>query len=204
VKTISNTALADIFAQLSEFFKEPTPEFAADVESGRLRAFFEEAFAMLRLDSSVLGGLSVSGDAYAKIADEYRKLFMGPLPPYIVPVESVYKKWTSDPDCRLPIAEKKGYLMGDPAMDMFKRFQAHGIVIPDYFSSMPDHIGLELEYMAFLYGSADTGTEITMNFLTEHLDWIGELAFEIEKLNSRGFYATAARMTALVCSALLE
>lgn len=204
MKTNSNIPFADIFAQLSEFFKEPTAEFAVDVESGRLRSFFEEVFAMLGLDSSVLEGLSVGGDAFANVADEYRKLFVGPLPPYIVPVESVYKKWTTDPDCTLPIAGQKGYLMGDPAIDMIKRYRADGIVIPDYYSSMPDHIALELEFMAFLHGSADAGSEAAMKFSAEHLDWIDELAFEMEQLNGRGFYTTAARTTALVSSALLK
>ncbi len=204
MRTNSNIPLAEIFAQLSEFFKEPTSEFAGDVESGRLRTFFEEVFVMLGLDSSALEGLSVSGDAYAQMVDEYRKLFVGPLPPFVVPVESVYKPWTTDPDCTLPIAGQKGYLMGDPALDMIQRYQADGITIPDYYSSMPDHIALELEYTAFLYSSVDTGTEIAMNFLTEHLDWIDELAFEIEQVNGRGFYTTATRMTALITSALLK
>src|SRR3990170_3824298 len=122
--------LADIFSQLSEFFKEPKEEFAEDITSGRLLNYFKEVFSAIGLDTSLLSGLLLSGDVYTILRDEYRRLFLGPLPPYIVPVESVYKKWSSDADCRLPMAGEKGYLMGDPAIDMIKRYQEHGIVIP--------------------------------------------------------------------------
>ena len=111
---LDKTFWADIYSQLSEFFKEPTEEFAGDIKSGRLLNYFRDVFPSLGLDVSKLEGLSIGGDVYAKLCEEYKRLFVGPLPPYIVPVESVYKKWTNDPECKLPIAGEKGYLMGDP------------------------------------------------------------------------------------------
>lgn len=190
---------ANLFAQLSEFFKEPTEEFADDVASGRLLNFFDGVFSVLGLERSLLKGLSFSGDAYSFLKDEYRRLFEGPLPPYIVPVESIYKRWSNDPECKLTIAGEKGYLMGDPAIDMIKRYQAYGIVIPDKYSSMPDHIALELEYMSFLCRNADV--EKQREFGSIHLDWVDELLEEIKNFKQGSkFYSACVEITALIIS----
>ncbi len=195
--------LANLYAQLSEFFKEPTEEFADDVASGRLLDYFNEVFWVIGLDTSLLSGISINSDVYTILKEEYRRLFSGPLPPYIVPVESVYKRWSNDPDCKLSIAAEKGYLMGDPAMDMIRRYQAHGIVIPDKYSSMPDHIALEMEYMAFLCINGDI--EEQMEFLGSHLNWIDELAKEIKNFEQGSkFYSAGAEITVLIISSLVR
>ncbi|RJQ39727.1 MAG: hypothetical protein C4550_04885 [Nitrospiraceae bacterium] len=195
---LDKTFWADIYSQLSEVFKEPTREFADDVASGRLPNYFKEIFSKLGNDSSLIAGLSISGDVYTKLCDEYKRLFAGPLPPYIVPVESVYRKWTNDPECKLPIAGEKGYLMGDPAIDMIKCYQAHNIVIPEKYSSMPDHIALELEYMSFLCRNADI--ENQREFISNHLDWADELAMDIRNLSGNNFYSLCAKITAFIIS----
>lgn len=190
---------AEIYAQLSEFFKEPTEEFADDVASGRLLNFLSEVFSQFGRDKSILASLSVSDDVYTTLKNEYRRLFLGPLQPYIVPVESVYKKWSNDPECKLTIAAEKGYLMGDPAIDMIKRYQDHGIVIPDKYSSMPDHIALELEYMSFLCRNADV--EKQREFGSIHLDWVDELLEEIKNFKQGSkFYSACVEITALIIS----
>lgn len=181
--------LSEIYAQLSELFKEPTQEFADDVASGRLLRFLEDHSQILGRDLPLIECISKGGDAYSRLKDEYRRLFLGPMPPYLVPVESVYKKWANDPECSLPLAGAKGYLMGDPAMDMIKRYQAHGIVIPDKYSSMPDHIALELEYMSFLCNNEYE--EEQRDFIHSHLDWIDDLKDDISKNGQSGFYTTA-------------
>lgn len=200
---LDKTFWADIYSQLSEFFKEPTEEFAGDIKSGRLLNYFRDVFPSLGLDVSKLEDLSISGAIYAKLCEEYKRLFVGPLPPYIIPVESIYKKWTNDPECKLPIAGEKGYLMGDPAIDMIKRYQTDGIVIPEKYSSMPDHITLELEYMAFLF--INGGINEQEEFLTSHLDWVGKLAKDIEVfMENKGFYSAVAEITALIVSCCIK
>lgn len=194
--------LADLFSQLSEFFKEPTRGFAEDVASGMLFGFFRKSLAESGIDQSLLRGLLLQGNVYATLMEEYRRLFLGPLPPYITPVESVYKRWTDDPECKLPIANEKGYLMGDPAIDMITRYQANGIVIPDKYSSMPDHIALELEYMAFLCDNASEKEQ--KEFLRSHLDWIVELADDIKHVAAEGgFYCTAAEVASRIIYGML-
>ena len=169
----ANLFWSTLYAQLSEFFKEPSAGFIADVASGRLAGFFDEQLRLLELDPAPCAGLAPGADVGARLGNEYRRLFRGPLPPYVVPVESVYKKWAGDPGCDLPLARQKGFLMGDPAVDMLRRYRDEGIAIPDELSSMPDHVALELEYLSFLClrGDADACRE----FLTRHLDWLDDL-----------------------------
>lgn len=196
--------LPELAAQLSEFFKEPTREFANDVASGRLLAYYREVFAALGLEPACLAGLAPDAggnDAGELLREEYRRLFLGPRPPYVVPAESVYKPWAEDPECRLSIAREKGYLMGDSALDMIRRYQGHDLVIPDQYVSMPDHLALELEYLAYLL--THDRTEAAAAFLASHLDWLADLAKEIENLApAGGFYRAAIATTCTVVAHL--
>ncbi len=180
-----NTFRSDICAQLSEFFKEPSTGFVEDVASGRLALFFDERLRLLGLDPAPSRGLVVAeGDVRAQLDAEYRRLFLGPMPPYIVPVESIYKKWAADPGCHLPLAQEKGYLMGDPAVDMMRRYRAEGIEIPEALSSMPDHVALLLEYLSrLLLGNDENACQ---EFLARHLDWLDDLSRDIEVASAEG------------------
>jgi TorA maturation chaperone TorD len=191
---------AENYAILSEFYKKPTKELAEDVQSGSTFDYFEEVFEALAIkDKSVLNRIKLKGDVLAKLTDEYTKIFIGPLPPFVIPVESTYKRWSVDPDCKVSIATEKGYLMGDSAVDMIKRYQLEGLVIPDDFSSMPDHIALELEYMSHL---CSNGTyQQQKEFLNKHLDWVDELVEEIKQMNDQGFYAAGAMITLMLVKA---
>ena len=189
----ANEFWSAIYAQLSEFFKEPSAEFAEDVASGRLARFFEECCISLSLGSASCKGLAPAGDVAASLAGEYRRLFRGPLPPYVIPVESVYKKWASDPDCNLPIAQEKNLLMGDSAVDMLWCYREEGIALPDEFSSMPDHVALELEYLSML--SLRGEEDACRKFLTRHMDWLDDLVGEIEAADAGEFYSSGARIT---------
>jgi TorA maturation chaperone TorD len=92
--------------------------------------------------------------------------------------------------------------MGDPAMDMIARYQARGILVPDRYVSMPDHIALELEYLALLFTDGDTARQ--RDFFAHHLDWVGDLAREIrEHPGADPFYVAASEITACVLPALL-
>jgi TorA maturation chaperone TorD len=88
-------------------------------------------------------------------------------------------------------------------MDMIRRYQAHDIVIPDRYVSMPDHIALEMEYMAFLCINGDI--EEQMEFLGSHLNWIDELAKEIKNFEQGSkFYSAGAGITALITSRTVQ
>jgi TorA maturation chaperone TorD len=181
---------AGLFAQLSEFFKEPSPGFIEDAASGRLARYFEECLASLGLDPAPAARL-LPENGGATLAADYRRLFLGPLPPYVVPVESIYKRWTTAPDCQLPFAVGKGHLMGDAAIDMARLYRESGLAVPEAFSSMPDHLALELEYAAFL---SDRDAGAAAGFLRRHLDWLDDLLRDIEDAGIGVFYATGARI----------
>jgi TorA maturation chaperone TorD len=195
-KPPANLFWADIYAQLSEFFKEPSEGFAGNVASGQLARFFEERLELLGLDPSPSQSLLLAGDVRSELEQEYRQLFLGPLPPYIVPVESVYKRWAKAPECELPFASEKGYLMGDPALELMQRYRSEGIAIPEALSSMPDHIALELEYMSFLLINRDE--KACKEFLANHLDWVDDLVRDIETVGTGGFYSHGAGIARVI------
>lgn len=183
---------ADLFAQLSEFFKEPSPGFVADASSGRLARYVGESLVSLGLDPSPAAQLLL-GVGGATLQAEYRRLFLGPLPPYVVPVESIYKRWTNAHDCQLPFAASKGHLMGDAALDMLRCYRDRGIDVPAEFASMPDHVALQLEFLSYL--TAHEAHEAGSEFLRVHLDWLDDLVRDIEQAGSSSFYAMCACVT---------
>jgi TorA maturation chaperone TorD len=194
---------ADVYAQLSEFFKPPSPEFSDHVASGRIAEFFAGRLAAPGLDPALADGLALEGNVRERLEEEYRRLYLGPLPPYVVPVESVYKRWAQAPDCQLHFAAEKGHLMGDPALDMIRRYRAAGIAIPEALSAMPDHIALELEYMSYLLNQRDPNAP--REFLETHLDWVDDLARDVGKMGMGGAYSRGAEIArALIRRQLLE
>ena len=58
--------------------------------------------------------------------------------------------------------------MGDPAIDMIRRYQLAGITIPREFKDMPDHIVLLLEYMALLVRHGNKAQK--QEFISSHLE----------------------------------
>lgn len=184
---------AETYEVLSECYKPPSEEFARDVEKGGLYEFFSNAFRELELNID-LSGLLIGKEAFPVLKKEYSALFLGPLPPYVVPVESIYKKWSGETECRLTIATVEGYIMGDPAVDMLRKYRQAGIETPLEYAAAPDHISLELEYMALLCKLASS--ELQRDFLMQHLDWVEELRSEICTLSRSNFYKTVANATA--------
>ncbi len=104
-------------------------------------------------------------------------------------VESVYKPWTMDPECSLAIAKEKGFILGDPALHMLELYKYFGLELPEEFQTQPDHLALELEFLAFLYENY-SDKELNL-FITDHLDWIPDLIEESHKLDIPYFYNVA-------------
>ena len=98
---------------------------------------------------------------------------MGPVKPLAEPIESLYKVWTTDPSCEVPIANQKGYLKGDWALHLEKLFAKIGFVIPSQFAHCPDHLILEMEFASFLV--EETSIEAQIKFAKHHLDWLDDL-----------------------------
>ena len=127
-------------------------------------------------------------EVLSDIQKDYERLFLG-RGECVSLVESAYKPWTLDPECRLSFAREKGLLMGDSALHMAAIFQCAGVEVPEQFVACPDHLVLELEFLAALY--REVGDREVEQFIGDHLDWIPELKKEIMKLHPHAFYRSA-------------
>ena len=103
---------------------------------------------------------------------EYTRLF-GEWEEKISLVESTYKPWTRDKQCGMVFAASTGLLMGDYALHMLELYRQSSLEVPEAYRSMPDHLVLELEFLALMYRFASD--EQIERFIGDHLDWIPEL-----------------------------
>ncbi|MEW6333686.1 MAG: molecular chaperone TorD family protein, partial [Thermodesulfobacteriota bacterium] len=122
---------------------------------------------------------------------EYTRLF-GPWGEKISLVESTYKRWTGDEECQMVFAASKGLIMGDHALHMQELYRRSSLEIPAEYRSMPDHLVLELEFLALLYRHAPD--EAIEGFIGDHLDWIPELREKVEKAEPHPFYENAVAL----------
>jgi TorA maturation chaperone TorD len=146
-------------------------------------------------DPSLLGGLQMNGspdDLHSELQREYDRLFSGGGEESVSLVESPYKPWTRDGECRLPFAREKGLLQGDSALHMAAIFQSSGVEVPEPFRGCPDHLVLELEFLSALYGQA-TDQEVRQ-FIQDHLDWIPRLKKDLIRFQPHPFYLSAVEM----------
>lgn len=178
---------------LSECFKEPDEPFVADVLGGVVTETIGNAFAAIGLGRDVALGFWLLSCAPAEatelFVDEYYALFKGPIPPYVVPVESVYRIW-ADTSMAGAHAKGKDMIMGDPAIEMLKRYKADGIEIPDAFSAYPDHVALLLEYGGLLLERGNAGAYA--EFLRKRLSWFSDLRQDIFDNTDNPFYREVA------------
>jgi putative dimethyl sulfoxide reductase chaperone len=123
------------------------------------------------------------------LQEEYERLFSQWEAERISLVESTYKPWTKDTGCGMVFAASKGLVMGDSALHMRALYRELSLEVPETFTSMPDHLVLELEFLALLYRSASNAQ--IERFIGDHLDWIPELKAALEKADPHPFYRSA-------------
>jgi TorA maturation chaperone TorD len=128
-------------------------------------------------------------DFLAVLQAEYERLFGQWEGEKISLVESTYKPWTTDKGCGMVFAASKGLVMGDSALHMRAIYRELSLEVPEEFSGMPDHLALELEFLALLYRSGSI--ERIERFIGDHLDWIPELNAAVEKADPHPFYRDA-------------
>lgn len=186
---IGNGTRIAIYHALAECFRMPTPEFVENALSGALAHVLKDipGVASERL-ILVAEGRSLA-EITELLTDEYYQIFKGPFPPYVVPVESVYKAWAgSNPSAEC--SKEKDMLMGDPAIEMLKRYRADGIELPPDFKAYPDHVALILEYAGLLLERGAPGAY--EEFVAAHLDWMEALRRDIHSMTESPFYRAAA------------
>jgi len=136
---------------------------------------------------------TMGGRMFEQAEKEYWQAFG--LPDRLVrPVESVFKPWTADTTAKVPMANMKGWLGGDSAAHLRTLYGAVDISIPPAYSYAPDHLALELEFMAYLMEQGMIAQAEL--FRSQHLDWIGDLAAAAEAQGVPPFYRDLLSLTA--------
>ena len=189
-----NQLRREIYLLLSEAFKQPSAQFVA--EQSEFVRFLAHAKQELNYD--------LPGEWYenwpallpdlASATAAYRQSFVFPVHSRVLPVESVYRRWTSDASAEVPFAAEKGLLLSDHALHMKDLYEAFGISLPTEYESMPDHLCLELEFAALLLEHHQE--EKYALFLAEHLDWLDDLVAEAEQKELPDYYRQLIRLTA--------
>ena len=189
-----NLLRREVFLLLSEAFKQPSDQFV--VEQNKLVQFLDKA--MQELNYSLPRELYADWPALLpdlpSATAAYRQSFLFPVHSRVLPVESVYRRWTSDASAEVPFAAEKGLLLSDHALHMKDLYQTFGITIPEEYESMPDHLCLELEFAALLL-EHDAETKYGV-FIAEHLNWLDDLVAEAEQKEVPDYYLQLIKLTA--------
>lgn len=196
---------ADAYTFLGNAFREPPS--ADGLKSIRGEAFLDSAAEMF--SAKTLAPLRQFAAAVEETAElqrqahqEFMNLFKVPGGQYVTPYESVFR------DTR-EIAGRptKGLLMGQSAIDVQKWYRLAALDISDEYQDLPDHISLELAYLAHLCAKeqefAAAGDEAKLarawdmerDFLAAHVvPWIGELRDKIHGKSRHAYFRAVADM----------
>jgi TorA maturation chaperone TorD/NAD-dependent dihydropyrimidine dehydrogenase PreA subunit len=197
-------ARSQLYAALAQGFRRPTPAwFAADADGPSLAQALREAMAEIAASplnkplDAVVGFLEhrITEEALRTLEIEYSRLFVGPARLEAPPYESVYR----DP---------QGLVMGTAAQDVLWCYAAEGLTLSPGYHDLPDHVAVELEFMAHLAGREaqawkreDVEGALTYlgkedAFLRDHLKgWVSAFCERIRGGTEHPFYAALATLT---------
>ncbi|NYE57693.1 TorD/DmsD family molecular chaperone [Carboxydothermus ferrireducens] len=162
----------EIYRLLAYALSEP------DLELYRwLKSDGAKAFGKLGVNLGELPG-------FPELSRQYQEYF-GLYAPRVSLIESVYRKWSSDPEVDPVMANSRGFLMSDHALHVAALYEKAGLIVPEDFSGMPDHLVLELEFMAMLVENNHPGQR---DFLVDHLSFIERVVEKSREENIRGIY----------------
>lgn len=180
---------------MAGLFSPPERGVIDEIRKGDVSSFLAKAMKSWGGDPALLIGLQTSGSPgalYMELQGEYDRLFSEVEEKSISLIESPYKPWTQDGECRLSFAREKGLLRGDSALHMAAIFQKTGVEVPEPFRGCPDHVVLELEFLSALYAEA-TDRQVRQ-FIQDHLDWIPQLKKEMIPFQPHPFYLSAVEL----------
>ena len=146
---------------------------------------------------------------------EYNHLFVVPNPRYVPPYESVYRdKWNIEycgiPEIDLSPKRKiiKGLVWGQSTAKVKRGYEKAGFVISEDYKDLPDHIGLEFEFMSVLSNKEKEFRKLKdrnraieylnseKDFLKKHiLVWVPNFCTKVEESTDYAFYRMMAKFT---------
>ncbi len=195
---LRNEAAAELFLTFAEFYKPLTESFFQEIKSGdmdkKLQLLFQAAGY-----AAPLGKLGFNLQGFTNLKQLYSDCFSDPVGHIVPPIESLYKPWTTDPSASLLHEKSKGYLFGDAALHMQYLFGQYRLAIPKEYTNMPDHLTLLLEFLAYLV--RNEASELTYQFILDHLDWLAAFKQELKAIKDSTFYLN---ITALCMHAIDE
>jgi TorA maturation chaperone TorD len=182
-----------VYSLFAEGLAPPSREWVRAWNAGEVLSELRHIFEI----SGFLSGLSLlerlpNRLSLKETAKQYAACFVIPGPQRILPVESVYKRWTVRSGSTLSMSGEKGYLMGDSAVHMKWLYDSLHLELPTEFESIPDHLLLLLEFASLL---EQTGNfEFKHSFAREHLDWLEVLVAEAATKGWTGLYMEWLRL----------
>lgn len=185
----NHEAIAAVYAMFSTVMQPPTPAAHREIMAGSLSRVWNGV--------SDKSGAAIPGTwrpnrfpSYAEWRRRYNDV-MSPAGPVLVPVESIYKVWTTDPSCEMPFARETGYLQGDWAQHLYRVYREIGFDLPAAYADRPDHLVLELEFMGLLVEAGEPAAQ--QLFLSQHLDWLPQLIADAERKEAPALYVDLFR-----------
>lgn len=157
-------------------FSYPQEELISAIQTG----IYDDLFASSAPDNIRLEELEV----------EYCRLFVGPGHVEVPPYESVYRQHD--------ISIQAGLVMGESAVEVKEKYQQAGLQIAEDFHDMPDHIAVEILFLAYLEAMAsihpeDSYQEYKQRFINEHLgQWVEPFAREVREHSRHPWYTFAS------------
>jgi TorA maturation chaperone TorD/Pyruvate/2-oxoacid:ferredoxin oxidoreductase delta subunit len=192
-RSMNTVTRATIYAALAATFRPPFVQPAESVPASELLTALEAlAGSLAHTWRMALTSTQRTESPLDELARIYDRLFVGPLPPLVHPYESVYRTL-------------EGRLMGEVTMQVIQSYAEAGVALADGFRDLPDHVAVELEFMAYLAGEeaaaragGDEALVVThllrqVAFLRDHLTrWIPHFCHRVTEADPDGYYGQAA------------
>lgn len=193
--SLETLARSGMYAALSKAFRPPkaAPDGEEDITlvdllqtagdlDGGLNALAEKAIDALHVKAGQ------DGEALRTLEIAYNRLFVGPRRPLAPPYESLYR----DPG---------GLVMGPSAQAVQACYTEAGIALTPDYRDLPDHVAVELGFMAYLAAEeaeaegeqAGRWRERQSAFLRQHLAaWLPAFCERVRAASQHPFYLAVA------------
>ena len=172
------------------YLQEPSREFIKSLRESSILDVLNRSD--LRFDKEINN--DVSDKHLNNLVLEYTRLFIGP-GKHIVPYESVYR-------------DNEDALWSETTVEVKKFIESSGLQYSSNWSGLPDHIGVELEFMQRLtchekeaWTGEDKETairclEFEKRFIDEHLSqWVPIFCNKVKEETRTAFYREIAELT---------
>ena len=182
------------------FLNEPTKQFARTLKQGQLFQRISE-FVNIQADFDKFEKYLKENEPqkiHELLLSDYRNLFSSQSEKYVPPYETDYREGLG--------GQHHGW--SDLSVEVARKYSEAGFEVQPGYEGMPDHIGMELEFMALLcqreMGSwksqdKDQGIEYLRweeEFLREHLiKWVSVFCKKVIASSASEFFKVVAELT---------